>query len=363
MDGRIFPTSRPIFRRETDDWIDRHLAWQIAEKTKIVMDKLGIEFKPSAIAKDDIKYIGETDCNVRYMPYIRSINIKKRNMFAEEYNDSHFAEIGNVVTYKGVEYIYTGEHDGWKEFVERFLLNNKEEKNMVMDIRFIGKTSTQLVDGCTNSTVRIFGELKVAKAGNIVMYDDVLFMFTVIPERRWNRISDKIGDNKVRYDKIPCNWMNIKTVIFNNPATIVFWNDGTKTVVKCGENDAFDPEKGLAMAITKKALGNQGNYFNQIKKWLPEQEEDDGEALTITERLNKIFGDPRIADAKKKLLAAQELICDMTFNGATKAELVRAIRFSKDLIDVSKGANIDITESVAKNGIAELEEKYQRKSE
>lgn len=59
----------------------------------------------------------------------------------------------------------------------------------------------------------------------------------------------------------------IKNVIFNDPATIVFWMDGTKTVVKCQEGDIFDPEKGLAMAISKKALGNKGNYCNQIKKW------------------------------------------------------------------------------------------------
>lgn len=59
----------------------------------------------------------------------------------------------------------------------------------------------------------------------------------------------------------------IKNVIFNDPATIVYWVDGTKTVVKCQEGDFFDPEKGLVMAITKKALGNQGNYFKEIKKW------------------------------------------------------------------------------------------------
>lgn len=64
----------------------------------------------------------------------------------------------------------------------------------------------------------------------------------------------------------------IEKVIFNNPATIVFWKDGTKTVVKAS-NEKFDPEKGLAMAIAKKALGNEGNYFNEIKKWLPEEED------------------------------------------------------------------------------------------
>lgn len=59
----------------------------------------------------------------------------------------------------------------------------------------------------------------------------------------------------------------IKKVIFNDPATIVYWMDGTKTVVKAQKED-FDAEKGLAMAITKKALGNEGNYYNELKKYL-----------------------------------------------------------------------------------------------
>lgn len=70
----------------------------------------------------------------------------------------------------------------------------------------------------------------------------------------------------------------IKKVIFNEPATIVFWSDKTKTVVKA-ENDTFDPEKGLAMAIAKKALGNQGNYYNTFKKWLPKEPEMDIRAM------------------------------------------------------------------------------------
>lgn len=60
---------------------------------------------------------------------------------------------------------------------------------------------------------------------------------------------------------------NISKVIFNPPATIVFWEGGSKTVVKAQNDEAFDPEKGLAMAIAKKYFGNKGNYFNQIKEW------------------------------------------------------------------------------------------------
>lgn len=59
----------------------------------------------------------------------------------------------------------------------------------------------------------------------------------------------------------------IEKVVFNDPATIVVWKDQTKTVVKCQEGDEFDPEKGLAMAIAKKALGNKSNFNNTIKKW------------------------------------------------------------------------------------------------
>lgn len=66
----------------------------------------------------------------------------------------------------------------------------------------------------------------------------------------------------------------IKKVIFNDPATIVFWSDGSKTVVKA-HDEPFDPEKGLAMAISKKFLGNKGNYYNEFKKWLPEEEDYD----------------------------------------------------------------------------------------
>lgn len=89
------------------------------------------------------------------------------------------------------------------------------------------------------------------------------------------------NNNKIRYDKISTTvktsffMPKIKKVIFNDPATIVFWGDDTKTVVKCTEGDEFNPEFGLAMAISKKALGNDGNYYNEFSKWLPKNEKID----------------------------------------------------------------------------------------
>ena len=52
----------------------------------------------------------------------------------------------------------------------------------------------------------------------------------------------------------------IKDIIINDPATIILWKDGTKTVVKCQNEDTFDPETGIAMAILKKLYGNSGFY-------------------------------------------------------------------------------------------------------
>ena len=61
---------------------------------------------------------------------------------------------------------------------------------------------------------------------------------------------------------------HIEKVIFNPKATIVFWSDRTKTIVKLGKDDERDDEKGLAMAISKKFLGNKSNYYNEFRKWL-----------------------------------------------------------------------------------------------
>lgn len=62
----------------------------------------------------------------------------------------------------------------------------------------------------------------------------------------------------------------ISKVHFNPPMTIVLWADGTKTTVKCQDGDLYSEEVGLALCITKKALGNKGNFNDAFRKWIPE---------------------------------------------------------------------------------------------
>ena len=59
-----------------------------------------------------------------------------------------------------------------------------------------------------------------------------------------------------KYSHVP----RINRVMYNDRATIVEWDDDTKTVVKCfDEEDNFDKEVGLAMAIARKYFEFNGH--------------------------------------------------------------------------------------------------------
>lgn len=99
---------------------------------------------------------------------------------------------------------------------------------------------------------------------------------------------DKLCVEAMVEDK-PIGAYGIEKVLFQNPATIVFWSDGTKTVVNCMDNveikkkvvdgkevtirkpkkaDTYSEEAGLAMAIVKKWAGNNGNYNNIFREFM-----------------------------------------------------------------------------------------------
>ena len=63
--------------------------------------------------------------------------------------------------------------------------------------------------------------------------------------------------------------LNVSKIIFNPPATIVFWEDGTKTVVKCAAEDEFSECYGFLAALGKKVYENN----NQIKKLIDKKAE------------------------------------------------------------------------------------------
>ena len=48
----------------------------------------------------------------------------------------------------------------------------------------------------------------------------------------------------------------IKRIVYHDPATIVFWQDGTKTVVKCMDGEPFEKYAGFCAALAKKVFGS-----------------------------------------------------------------------------------------------------------
>ena len=103
----------------------------------------------------------------------------------------------------------------------------------------------------------------------------------------WDDFSSTLKDlHKSVYGMVsmPTDTVFLKNVIYNDPATIAFWSDGTKTIVKAQPGDIFDPEKGLAMVIAKKACGNTGNYYNGFKKWLPKNKVGNEEIIYKPEK-------------------------------------------------------------------------------
>lgn len=79
--------------------------------------------------------------------------------------------------------------------------------------------------------------------------------------------------------------VSIRKVIFNDPATIVLWSDGSKTVVKCGPEDTYDMEKGLAMAIVKKMAGNDNRFHKVFKQYPKKKKKEPGSVSAISDMM------------------------------------------------------------------------------
>lgn len=83
----------------------------------------------------------------------------------------------------------------------------------------------------------------------------------------------------------------VKKIIFNYPATIVYWNDGDKTVVKCHEDDIWNRWAGFALAVCKKLVCN--NDTVKFHRWMKDNcgEEADLPSYSDSETSAEVFSD------------------------------------------------------------------------
>lgn len=63
---------------------------------------------------------------------------------------------------------------------------------------------------------------------------------------------------------------NIEKVVFNDPATIVIFKNGEKTIVKTMEGEEFNHEVGFLYAMAKHLFDSRGEFVRFIEKWKEE---------------------------------------------------------------------------------------------
>ena len=98
-----------------------------------------------------------------------------------------------------------------------------------------------------------------------------------------DRISNKAPEKKAEKPKTPLTTPLTQTglidhfdefreflvpekILFKPPATIVFWKDGTKTVVKCMEGETFNEYFGFLAALGKKIFGTNSELNRIVKR-------------------------------------------------------------------------------------------------
>jgi hypothetical protein len=53
-------------------------------------------------------------------------------------------------------------------------------------------------------------------------------------------------------------------IIYNNPATICYFADGDKIVVKCSEGERYVPEYGVMACVVKKIYGSRAKFLKTV---------------------------------------------------------------------------------------------------
>ena len=141
-----------------------------------------------------------------------------------------------------------------------------EGTNPMVDVHTarICRNATNTVYGFSSQAERIV-EVVEQKAKNLKDFENRFFRGYRIPEVR-----------EIRY---------------NGPATIVFWEDNTKTVVKMQPGEKrYDPDKAFAMAVCKKLFGNKFNHhLTKAQKACEEMREKRSKVVVdIMEDFNKL---------------------------------------------------------------------------
>lgn len=108
--------------------------------------------------------------------------------------------------------------------------------------------------------------------------------------------------------------LTIKKIMYKPPATIVFWNDGTKTVSVCEEGDVYNKELGFALCVLKKKYDNKTVHemFDKYVHSANEYSEKDKAVVWENKPKEKGFRKPNVVKKKIKLHTKPDRYIELT---------------------------------------------------
>ena len=181
----------------------------------------------------------------------------------------------NVTTEKDPEYFYKDKHVVTIEIPFKTPVNEEIEGTVKMpEIHYTVYGTSSLQAGRASNSIGQYTK-------NLKDFQNQLFGAYEIPEVR-----------EIRY---------------NGPATIVFWEDNTKTVVKMQPDELYyDPDKAFTMAVCKKLFGNKFNrHLTKAQKafdkyWEEEYEKEHEKFDNIIEKFLNLFNPSANSDSEGK---------------------------------------------------------------
>nr|DAM62941.1 MAG TPA: Mor transcription activator family [Caudoviricetes sp.] len=122
---------------------------------------------------------------------------------------------------------------------------------------------------------------------------------------------------------------DVVRVIFNPPATIVFWMDGSKTVVKCAKGEKFDPYTGFCYAYTERYFGPLSHIKKVCQKRSTGMPEASKSILKGTKEETE-----RTSFEKQAVAYMRRAICDKFSDGWSIDQIAKRFKMSdKDICE------------------------------
>lgn len=127
----------------------------------------------------------------------------------------------------------------------RFYVNGKEQKNYDMFLDAVANVFNEALETYASSNKNVKSKESKENKKPIVKVEPKKVATPTFYSKR----------NETKFT--PLYMPRIREVMFNDPATICWFEDNSKTVAIAGHGDKYDKETGLAICMLKRVLGNK----------------------------------------------------------------------------------------------------------